>query len=161
MLVFNIPIKSTPMETAASAAFFDKNQLPNRKNPLLKLSSPYAPAPSSPPSISWYRRLWHPTPIDNGSTSSPTSSAGSQGRWWLLLQNRQPYWTTPQAVTDCRRYKTSEVIPSLKLYKIVLHSWTHPWPWDNLRLCLSMPRWINLSTTLPSATCLTPCPPPT
>ena len=31
VLVFTIPIKSTPKKAAASADFFDKNQLSNRK----------------------------------------------------------------------------------------------------------------------------------
>ena len=130
-------------------------------NPLLTLSSPFAPALSSPPSISWYRRPWRPTPNDTGSTSSPHSPAGSQWSWGLLLQIRQPSWTLSQTVTACGRYKTSEVSSPSTLCKIVSHSRTHPQPWETLRLYLNMPCWIHLSTTSPSTANLPHFLPPT
>ena len=126
-------------------------------NPLLKILHPSDSASMSPPKISWYRRKWHPTPNDTKSTPSPPSPDGSQGIWRLLLQIRQPSWTPSQAVLACRIYKTSELSPPLARQKIILHSWTHPQPWHNLRLYLSMPCWIRLLTTSTSTTHLPPC----
>ena len=51
------------------------------------------------------------TTNDNVFTSSPPSTAGSQGIWGLLLQIRQPSWTLSQVVMACGRHKTSDVIP--------------------------------------------------
>ena len=130
-------------------------------NTSLTLSRPSDPAPSSPPSISWYRRPCRPTPNDTSSNSSPPFPDGHQGRWWIMLHIRQSYWNMSQEVLDYRRYETSGVSSPPTLWEIVLHSWNHPRPWDNLRLYLSMPRWIHLSRTSPPITNIPPCLPPT
>ena len=125
-------------------------------NPPLTFPRTYVADPLSPPSIYWYRRLWYPTLKDTRSNSSPPSPTLSQGRWGLLLQIRQQSWTLSQAVPAWGRYKTSEVSPPSTLCEIVSHSWTHLRLWDNLRLYLSMPRWIHISTTLPPPLILLP-----
>ena len=45
VLVFTIPIKSTPMEASASADFLEYNQLPNRKKSLIDPFKALYPSP--------------------------------------------------------------------------------------------------------------------
>ena len=148
------------MYSAASATVFDKNQLSNRKQYLVELFKALCPNPFVSSINILVQGPWRPTPHDVGSTSSPPSPSGSQGRWGLLLQSRQPYWTPSQVVPSCKRYKTIEVSSPSPLCKIVSHTWNHPKPWDNLQLYFNMRRLIHLSTTSPSTTHIPPFFPP-
>ena len=145
------------MEADASADLFYKKQLPNSKQSLVDPFKAIFPRPF----VSSVNLLVHAAMATNSKWYRPDFvpyfPAVFQRIWRILLHSRQMSWTPSQAVPGCGRYNTSEVSSPFKLSKIVSHSWTHPQPWDNLRLYLRMPCSIYISTTSPSTTHLPPC----